>query len=84
MNKYIVKNCPCFVEYDSFQNTCASLYTCESSTDCIIKQTIDILLREKNNPFELPIVDEDERIHKCGKNELAREILQKWEIEEIE
>ena len=40
-------------------------------------------MREKNNPYELPIVDEDERIHKCGKNELAREILQKWEIEEV-
>ena len=81
MNKYIVKNCPaCFFkickkvdEYDKY---------CQYNQDCIIKQTINILLREKNNPFELPIVDEDERIHKCGKNELAREILQKWEIED--
>ena len=88
MNKYIVKNCPANI---LSPYVCALHHIktgkakdCEDITNCIIKQTIDILLREKNNPFELPILDEEERIHKCGKNELAREILQKFEIEEIE
>lgn len=86
MNKYIVKNCPAMDDMGRcFQGSVllnTAFKECELHSDCIIKQTIDVLLREKNNPFELPIVDEDERIHKCGKNELAREILQKWEIED--
>ena len=80
MNNYIVKNCP--AQNGSLCNAKHPIKECKEYAECIIKQTIDICWREKNNPFELPILDEDERIHKCGKNELAREILQKWEIED--
>ena len=88
MSKYIVRNCPAIFLSPS---VCALHHIktgkakdCEDISNCLLKQTIDICLQEKNNPYELPIIDEDERIHKLGKNELAREILKIWEIVEVE
>ena len=86
--KYIVTNCPGGICYFGFPKELMSCFdssiNCQDRKDCSIKKIIEICKREYNNPFELPILDEDERIHKCGKNEIAREILKNFEIVDID
>ena len=76
MSKYIVKNCP------SYSNGCigctayrVSSCFCESCTDCLIKQVIEKCKKECD-----PTNDDWCR----DKENLSREILQLFEIEECE
>lgn len=87
MSKYVVKNCPCYVSIDSFENTCASLYTCESDTDCLIKQTIDLCklqITDCNECCVNCLCDKSNAICCLIRKNFAMNILKKFEIEEIE
>ena len=72
MKQYVVKNCPLYTEIDNLGNTCASLYTCESDTDCLIKQIIE-KCKKAQNIYNVAM----------NKNELADEILEFFSIQEV-
>lgn len=79
MSKYIVKNCPCLYEYgkgDCCNDLKFDQHTlCQDCTDCLIKQVIEKCKKECD-----PTNDDWCR----GKENLSREFLQLFEIEECE
>ena len=81
MNKYIVKNCPCFNKNPNNEywvecgNQHVSALRCSNCTDCLIKQVI-----EKCKRYE----DMSSCYDCIWGNGAANEILQLFEIEECE
>lgn len=78
MNKYIVKNCPACCEYtqsycceDNYDEQGRDTY-CELINDCLIKQVIKKCHNELG------------RVRTIGKDIMAKEILQLFDIEECE
>ena len=75
MSKYRVKNCPCIYKSYRSDYDCDYDGPCEDCTDCLIKQVIEKCKKEcdpTNNDW-------------CrDKENLSREILQLFEIEECE
>lgn len=68
-NKYIVKNCPCYVNYENILHLCCDGQgegECQDCTDCVIKRVIE---KCKEHPF---------KDCACGDD-----ILQLFDIEEI-
>ena len=48
-NKYIVKNCPCYMNQPEADCWADQLSWCENCTDCVIKQVIE---KCKEHPFK--------------------------------
>lgn len=84
---YIVKNCPCIKHYDDIEldNRCMSdqgiPFFCENNPDCIIKQVIE-KCRQADNSCDGTNCTECSGFYMCH-SQLAREILQLFDIEEI-
>ena len=86
MSKYIVKNCPSYDKDEQKGYTCTTLSVksaeCEDCTDCLIKKVI-----EKCKNIDCPCEDKGTACLVCGEDSrkiLANEILQLFEIEEVE
>lgn len=84
--KYIVKNCPCLYEYgkgDCCNDLKFDQHTlCKDCTDCLIKQVV-----EKCKNIECPCEFNGADCWECstaGQKTLAEQILQLFEIEEVE
>ena len=45
-NKYIVKNCPCYMNQPEADCWADQLSWCENCTDCVIKQVIEVCKKE--------------------------------------
>ncbi len=81
MNKYIVKNCPARDKFGLCWN--GSLEYCEDCTNCLIKQVIELCnddlkpIREWQEGDTI-FVEYKKDVH------LARDILQLFDIEEVE
>ena len=86
-NKYTVKNCPCYWyiggdEGCDLDNTKA----CEDTTDCVIKQIITICKVNKMSKEDMKRSKEFVDIirgSKYGRDALAIQILQLFDIEEV-
>lgn len=72
VKKYIVRNCPCIYKSYRTNYDCDYDGPCEDCTNCLIKQLI-----EKCREYEDAYFDND------WSNGLADEILQLFEIEEV-
>lgn len=91
-NKYIVNNCPCIKHYDDIEldNRCMSdqgiPFFCENNPDCVIKQVITICKGYKMSKEDMQRSKEFADIirgSKYGSDALAIQILQLFDIEEI-
>lgn len=88
---YIVKNCPCIKHFDEVEldNRCMStqdnkLFFCENNTDCVIKQVIEKCKDAVSNYSNLEILRTAcETSEAYGKANIAEQILQLFDIEEI-
>ena len=95
--KYVVKNCPCFVEgiaikgMEQKTQTCNNhkireLTYCKDCTDCVIKQIITICKGDKMSKEDMKRSKEFTDIirgSKYGRDALAIQILQLFDIEEV-
>ena len=89
MSKYIISNCPC---YDK-DYSCQSKYNttgkyCEYCTDCVMKQIVELCKRDKNFCVNCRSkADDNIDCIECiegGRAQLAQDILQLLQIEEVE
>lgn len=84
--KYIVKNCPSFIDFDEqslFENLCKNGGNCQDCTDCVMKQIFLETYKLANN------LDEKITIDNIGTNfQKAMETLTKirklLDIQEVE
>ena len=95
MSKYIIKNCPAFLDdvqlLEFSEGTCNSLQNhrtyCQDCTDCVLKQIVELCKDYyKNCEIEGNCID-DRTCTSCffgGGNELAQDILSNLDIEEVE
>lgn len=75
-NKYIVRNCPCFVKTFEWCQKVDDYGVCENTTDCLTKQVIE-KCKEHLGSLETYM---DIRSYECT---MLQEILQLFDIEEI-
>ena len=82
MSKYIIKNCPAMQYY-----TCEKYGMCKDCTDCVMKQIYETCIEyHKNCEIKGNCID-DRTCTSCffgGGNELAQDILQLLQIDEVE
>lgn len=48
MSKYIIKNCPCYVQYENSLHLCCDGQgdgECQDCTDCVMKQIVELCKR---------------------------------------
>lgn len=90
MSKYIIKNCPCLIDFDEqslFENLCKNGGSCKDCTDCVLKQIVELCKDySKNCEIEGNCID-DRTCTSCffgGGNELAQDILSNLNIQEVE
>ena len=95
MSKYIIKNCPAFLDdvqlLEFSEGTCNSLQNhrtyCQDCTDCVLKQIVELCKDYyKNCEIEGNCID-DRTCTSCffgGGNELAQDILSNLDIQEVE
>ena len=79
--KYIVKNCPAITDGRNIENICTSVNACcELISNCLIKQVIN------KCTVALEVFDKhkDENLYAQGRCATVENILQLFEIEEIE
>lgn len=80
--KYIVKNCPAILDVSRLCNQEDSIEFCKDITDCIIKQTIEKLIKYREFEFEFGVKD----LFNCSVKSAFKpidEAIKKFEIEEI-
>jgi len=86
-DKYIIRNCPCFVEGIAIKGneqktqTCNNhkvreLTLCQDCTDCVLKQIVELCKHA--------YLAERHLIHKSSTFNLANGILQKLDIQKVE
>lgn len=89
-NKYIVKNCPCYVNYEDKLHLCCDGQgegECQDCTDCVIKQVIE-KCKKKSGKCERCKASEDYQptdcLYYCSNDDVifANNILQLFYIEE--
>lgn len=78
MIKYIIKNCPEFLNYYCKQD---DIGLCQDCTDCLMKQIVGLC---DNNMNKLLYDGETMKLKFVEANSLAREIFDILEIEETE
>lgn len=87
-NKYIVKNCPCYANYENKLHLCCDGQgdgECKDCTDCVIKQVIE-KCKDAHSECSCKNPNKDIDCFECtsgGRAELGVEILQLFDIEEI-
>lgn len=80
--KYIIKNCPCYIEQEPYGNTCCQLYTCESDIDCLLKRIVDECKKETIINCN---IDGKEQVLKAHYHtHIGDKILELLEIEEVD
>ena len=86
-NEYIIKNCPCYVNYEDKLHLCCDGQgdgECQDCTDCVIKQVIEKCKDSKLSYSKLEILRTAcETNQAYGKAVMAEQILQLFDIEEI-
>ena len=83
-NKYIVKNCPCYMNQPEADCWADQLSWCENCTDCVIKQVVEKCKGAVSNYSNLEILRTAcETSDAYGKANIAEQILQLFDIEEI-
>lgn len=88
MSKYIIKNCPCIIEFKNM-HFCAELNNvdelkqlCQDCTDCVLKQIV-----EKCKEIKCPCEYKGADCWECtesGAKRFADRILQLLDIQEVE
>ena len=86
MSKYIIKNCPCYVQYENSLHLCCDGQgdgECQDCTDCAMKQIVELC---KDDLKPVREWQEGDAVFVEYKNDayLAKNILQLFEIEECE
>jgi hypothetical protein len=75
-NKYIVRNCPCFVKTFEWCQKVDDYGVCENTTDCLTKQIIDKCKYYQNKIGRTPQ-------YRAGFVDATKDILQLFDIEEV-
>ena len=86
MSKYIIKNCPCFVEYENKLNLCCNGEgdgECQNCTDCLLKQIVE-KCKNAIKTYENEEFYEDDCDRFLGECSMARDVLDILDIREVE
>ena len=86
MSKYIIKNCPCFVEYENKLNLCRNGEgdgECQNCTDCLLKQIVE-KCKKAINTYDNGEYYEDDVDTFMGESIMAQSILDLLDISEVE
>lgn len=85
--KYVIRNCPYYSEdetLDGYEN----MTDCQNITDCLLKQIVELCKRDKNFCINCKSkADSNIDCVECiegGRAQLAQDILQLLQIEEVE
>lgn len=84
MSKYIIKNCPCYVQYENSLHLCCDGQgdgECQDCTDCVIKQIVELC---KNKNYFVKRFPNAQFSSGVQNSELAFDILQLLDIQEVE
>lgn len=89
MNKYIIKNCPCYAEYENKLNLCCNGEgdgECQNCTDCLLKQIVEKCKEKTKHCPECIKINSSKDCNTCvfDTNGLAENILQLLDISEVE
>lgn len=82
LNKYRVKNCPAISFAGGCQNGEIKVWDCQDCTDCVMKQIVQECRKSikcfESNEIACPVCND------AASAELAQDILQRLQIEEVE
>lgn len=84
-DKYIIKNCPCYVQYENSLHLCCDGQgdgECQDCTDCVMKQIVELCKKIISRNGKIDFKEGFSNLA-VGENFVARKILKLLDIQEV-